>query len=126
MLAGTMALLAWRTDTPELQITADEEKVFLMRVQNVLRHYSVKTTQKAMDSAALAGCVVNLAAPRAFAIHQRLKAERLAEDGGGQVLHFRPRPRPAPAPAAGDGQAAPEAAPYVPSAPMGEPDGEGF
>lgn len=126
MLAGTMALLAWRTDTPELQITAEEEKLFLMRVQNVMRHYSVKTTQKAMDVAALAGCTINMAAPRAFAIHQRLKAEREGDGERGQVLHFRPRPRPAPAPAGGDGQAAEAPPPYVPSAPMGEPDGEGF
>lgn len=126
MLAGTMALLAWRTDTPELQITADEEKVFLMRVQNVLRHYSVKTTQKAMDAAALAGCTINLAAPRAFAIHQRLKAERQGQaDDRGQVLRWPVTPRARPEEAPG-GQAAEAPAPYVPSAPFGEPDGEGF
>lgn len=125
MLAGTMALLAMRTDTPELMVTQDEEAAFLMRVQNVMRHYGTKTNQKALDWAALVGTTANLAWPRAVAIHQRRKAERGDTGERGQVLHFRPRARPAEAQPGDTGQAEPHV--YQPAIPPEvDPDAGGF
>lgn len=124
-----MALLAMRTETPELMITQDEEALFLHRVQNVMRHYGTKANQKAMDWAALAGCTANMAWPRAVAIRNRRREEHGAHgQDRGQVLRWpiQPRARPEAAPAGDGGQVGAEGAPYVPSAPMGEPDGEGF
>lgn len=120
-----MALLAMRTDTPELMITQDEEALFLHRVQNVMRHYGTKANQKALDWAALAGCTANMAWPRAVAIHQRHRAERGGQaDDRGQVLRWPVTPRARPEEAA---PGASEPPPYVPSAPAGPVDeSEGF
>lgn len=126
MLAGTMALLAMRTEMPELAITQDEERQFLMRAQNVLRHYSVTTTQKTLDWTAFIGCTLGMAGTRAFAIRQRLIEEgRGHSSERGKVLHFKPRNSRTPPPPA-DLDAAPFV--YTPSTPAGEggEGGEGF
>lgn len=91
MFVGLHVLLADRTKCPELAIGMDEGQAFMHAAQNVARHYSVETTQKAADWIAFAGVAGGMYLTRAVAISNRLrqeKSERYAE-GAGQVLRFR-------------------------------------
>ena len=111
MFVGLHVLLADRTNCPELAIGMDEGQAFMGAAQNVLRHYSVETTQKAADWVAFAGIAGGMYLTRGVAIANRLrqeKAERYAE-AGGQVLRFR-RHGVAPAP-----MSEPQAAPMPPA-----------
>lgn len=76
MFVGLHALLADRTETPELAITEEEGKAFMDAAQNVMRHYSVETTQKALDWTAFAGVAAGMYMPRVAAIGMRKKAGR--------------------------------------------------
>lgn len=97
MFVGLHVLLAERTMTPELAISEDEGKQFMASVQNVMRHYSVQTTQKTLDWIALMGTATGMYAPRIVAMNIR---KRAARNG---------RPQPAPmnrtAPAKANGAA---------------------
>lgn len=73
MFVGLHALLAERTDTPEIAITEDEGKQFMAAVQNVMRHYSVETTQKSLDWIALMGTASGMYVPRIAAAGVRRK-----------------------------------------------------
>jgi len=121
--------------TPELAITEQEGKDFTKAAQNVLRHYSVQTTQKTLDWVAFLGVAAGMYGTRAFAISARHAQERAAgAEPFGQVLKFPDRSRKAPAPAPGGAAPAaeapaPAAEPYSPSVPPGgfEPgETEGF
>lgn len=74
MFVGLHVLLAERTETPEIAISEQEGKDFMQAVQNVMRHYSVETTQKTLDWVALMGCTSGMYVPRIAAISMRKKA----------------------------------------------------
>lgn len=96
MFVGLHVMLAERTDTPELAIAEDEGKAFMEAAQNVMRHYSVETTQKALDWTAFVGTAAGMYMPRMAAIGMRKRATR------------QPRARAAsPAPVQGGGQVVP-------------------
>lgn len=76
MFVGLHALLANNLDTPELAISPDEGKQFMTAVQNVMRHYSVETTQKSLDWIALAGCAAGMYFPRVAAVSIRRKGRQ--------------------------------------------------
>lgn len=102
MFIGLHVLLAERTSTPELVIAPDEAKQFMGAAQNVMRHYSVETTQKTLDWIAFMGVTAGMYMPRMVAVSVRRKAGAPAP---------RPRPTgaqgaPAPAPAAQPGPVA--------------------
>jgi hypothetical protein len=126
MFVGVHAMLAMQTKTPELAIEPVEAASFMKAAQNVLRHYSVQTTQKTLDWIAFLGVAGGMYGTRAFAISARLAAER-ATKGDGKVMQFRrpvrvvPETEPASQPG---GQVAPMD--YVPSVPPGETDFPGF
>lgn len=109
MFVGVHAALAIRTNTPELMISDQEGKAFMSAAQNVLRHYSVETTQKTLDWIAFVGVTCSMYAPRALAIYVR--------------THNRAPVAPsAPGPVAANGKdTAPAFAPVVVA---GEPDYE--
>lgn len=71
LFVGAHVLLADRTGVPELAITEDEGQQFMQRAQAVLRHYSVQTTQKAMDWIAFAGVAGMIYIPRVVALANR-------------------------------------------------------
>jgi hypothetical protein len=101
MLVGVHAVIAMRTQTPELAITEDEGKAFMKSAQNVLRHYSVQTTQKTLDWVAFLGVAAGMYGTRAFAISVRRQAEAKSNSQErGTVLNWpiEPRPRPEPEP----------------------------
>ena len=106
MFAGLHVMLAAK-GAPELVITEDESKEFMKRAQAVLRHYSVKTTQKTLDWLMFLGCAGGIYGPRLMALQLRQGQERGARGTParrGQVLHFPPRADPA---APGGNSAAP-------------------
>lgn len=74
MFVGLHALLAERIEAPELVISEQEGKDFMAAVQNVMRHYSVETTQKTLDWVALMGTASGMYVPRIAAIGMRRKA----------------------------------------------------
>jgi hypothetical protein len=76
MFVGLHALMAARLDTPELELSEDEGAQFMKAAQNVMRHYSVRTTQKTMDTIAFAGVCVGIYAPRFAALKMRQAMER--------------------------------------------------
>lgn len=127
MFVGLHATLAMATKTPELQIDPQEGEAFMRCAQNVMRHYSVETTQKTLDWIALMGCAGTMYGTRFVAIANRKGQAR-------QPVEFRPRrtgpaevvdfPRSHQAPTS----PAPVDAPpdFVPSVLPGEPDGDGF
>jgi hypothetical protein len=55
MIVGATTMLAIRTGYAQIEAGEDEVKAWLRACQKVARHYSVKTTQKALDWIALAG-----------------------------------------------------------------------
>lgn len=71
---GLHLLLADRTQTPEFAITEEEGKAFMDAAQNVMRHYSVETTQKALDWTAFAGVAAGMYMPRIAAVGMRKRA----------------------------------------------------
>ena len=114
MFVGVHMLLADKTNCPELIIPPDEASGMLSAAQNVLRHYSVETTQKSLDWIAFAGIVGGGYLMRAVAISNRLGAEKRErfEAGQGGALQFRPKrgvkivpEAGAPGPGGGPGQA---------------------
>jgi hypothetical protein len=80
MFVGLHVLLAERTNVPQLAITEDEGKSFMSAAQNVMRHYSVETTQKTLDWIAFAGVSAGIYMPRlaAIGIERRANKERRA------------------------------------------------
>ena len=76
MFVGLHALLGERLDAPDLMITEAEGKEFMQSVQNVMRHYSVETTQKTLDWVALMGTASGMYVPRIAAMSMRRKAGR--------------------------------------------------
>ena len=120
-------MLAMQLQTPELAISEDEGKEFTIRAQNVMRHYSVETTQKTLDWLAFGGTTVGIYGTRLAAITVRRRQER-AEHGrqpGTVVNHpLRFRRTDQPAPQSDDVAAAAQA--FGPSVHAGpDDDGEG-
>ena len=85
MFVGLHAVLAMQTKTPEIAITEQEGQAFVNAAQNVLRHYSVETTQKTLDWIALIGCAGGIYIPRAVAIANNKKRSK---PQAAQVLDF--------------------------------------
>lgn len=97
MFVGLHVVLAERTETPEIAISEDEGKAFMTAAQNVMRHYSVETTQKTLDTIAFVGTTISIYAPRMAAYSMRKRYEAM-----------QPARRPPPsAPDAGMTQVAP-------------------
>ena len=86
MFVGLHVAIAGATKTPEFAITDEEGDQFMKAAQNVMRHYSVETTQKTLDWIAFAGVCAQIYAPRIVAVAAK-KPER-------------PRTQPQPVPAA--------------------------
>lgn len=93
MFIGVHALLAMNLQTPELAISDEEGKQFMGAAQNVMRHYSVQTTQKTLDWIALFGSAGAIYAPRVVAIRMRKSRPRhvnqpSSQNMGGNVHDF--------------------------------------
>lgn len=127
MFVGLHAILAAQTNTPELAISEQEGKDFTKAAQNVMRHYSVQTTQKTLDWISFAGVCAGMYGTRFLAISVRKKMERGAKsEPRGQVLDF-PSQRRKREPDAAPAQTV-EPPPFVPSVHDGgyDPEAGGF
>lgn len=60
LFVGLHVALAEITKTPELSLSMKEGEDITRATQNVLRHYSVETTQKTIDIAALVGTLAQV------------------------------------------------------------------
>lgn len=69
-------MLAAIVQAPELAISEDESKQLAGAAGNVLRHYDIKTTQKALDWTALGICAGSIYGARAVALSLRQREER--------------------------------------------------
>lgn len=119
MFVGLHATMALMTKTPELAITDQEGRDFTRAAQNVMRHYSVTTTQKTLDWVAFLGVTAGMYGTRAFAISSRRAQEREAARGErGKVLKFPDRGRPAETTATDQPDV--NSTGYVPSVPPGD------
>jgi len=76
MFVGIHAMLAIQTNNPELMISDAEGKSFMNAAQNVMRHYSVETTQKTLDWIAFLGIGVGIYGTRVVAISNRRAVEK--------------------------------------------------
>lgn len=85
MFVGLHAILAERTGVPELQMSDDEGKQFMLAAQNVMRHYSVETTQKTLDWIALFGTAGGIYGTRFAAYQMRKNAEKAEKNAN--ILH---------------------------------------
>lgn len=91
--------------------------MFMQRAQNVLRHYSVQTTQKTMDIMAFVGVAAFLYVPRVVALANKSKAPRVV------TPTFQQQPQPVQA------NDAPPGSPMetlFAAANTAHPEGEGF
>ena len=75
MFVGLHALFAVNTNTPELALTNEEGEAFMKACQNVMRHYSVHTTQKTIDWISLFGVAGGIYGTRVAAIIVRKRGE---------------------------------------------------
>jgi hypothetical protein len=76
MFVGAHLMLSQATRTPEIAITDDEGKHFMDAAKNVMRHYSVESTQKTLDWIAFVGVGFEIYGTRAIAISVRHRTEK--------------------------------------------------
>lgn len=97
--------LARLADCPALAMSQEESKALAGAAQNVLRHYSIEASQKAIDHLTLLGIIGFLYVPRGIALAQSRRAHRQPpappQYSTGQVFQFHPpqppnRPPPPP------------------------------
>lgn len=75
MVGLTETIAQWR-DVPEIGLDPEEAKELMGATQNVLRHYSIETTQKGADFIALFGVFSMIVGTRIGAYNIRVRAER--------------------------------------------------
>lgn len=77
MFVGAHVALSGALNVPELAMDMEEGDRFFKAAQNVMRHYSVDTTQKTVDWIAFAGVVATIYGSRfgAFMVRKRMEAE---------------------------------------------------
>jgi hypothetical protein len=68
---GLHAQVAQLSGNPELAISEDDGRAFLGSLQNVLRHYPITASQKALDWAAFAFTASFIYVPRFAAVQKR-------------------------------------------------------
>ena len=88
---GLHLQVAKLSGNPELAISEADGKSFLTAAQNVLRHYPVVASQRAIDWAAFAFVTSFIYVPRAVAIAQRRQHGETRQDApGATVFQFHP------------------------------------
>ncbi len=120
-------MLAIRTGLEQIEVGEDEMRGWLKAAQRVARHYSVKTTQTALDWIAFTGSTATVFGTRAVSVVVELN-KRQATSGRrppparGAPGNVRPFPGTAPTAAPGGLAAMPDGPITLGDA----PDGDGF
>ena len=81
-------MFAMQARAPEFELGEDEAKYFLRSAQNVLRHYSVETTQKTIDIVTLCGVSMQVFGTRVVAYSVRRRQEAGGRRGPAEVVNF--------------------------------------
>lgn len=120
-MQGTHAIIAMRRSEPHWLMTDQDAKVYGTAIANVMRHFSIGASQKAIDFLALFICATNMESPRIYMSMRNRQARRAGQQpqqprGPAQVFEFTPRPASTPA-----GQPAPS----DPAPVQQQPDGGG-
>jgi hypothetical protein len=88
--------LARIADCPELAMSEGDAKTLMGAAQNVLRHYSIQATQRAVDWLTFGSVAAFMYVPRAAALAKRIRRpEPQPQQQWGQVYQFVP-PQPQP------------------------------
>lgn len=87
LFVGFHAALAQAADCPPLAISAEQGEEYLTTVQRVLSHYSLESTQKTLDIAALVGATATMYGPAAFWLFSRRGQRREEPDNPNVVQH---------------------------------------
>lgn len=95
--------LARIADCPELAMSEGDARTLMASAQNVLRHYSIQATQRAVDWITFGSVAMFMYVPRAVALVQRRQQgnappPRPQWDGPAQVFQFTPPHAPQHAP----------------------------
>jgi hypothetical protein len=99
--------LARVADTPEIAMTEPDARTLMQSAQNVLRHYSIQSTQKAVDWITFGSVVTFMYTPRVLAYAQRRRdgprrpPQPEWRSGPAQIFQFHPpvaQPPPPPPP----------------------------
>jgi hypothetical protein len=88
MFVGLHVMLAQLTKTEELAISMDEGEAFMKAASNVMRHYSVQTTQKTLDWIAFGGCTIQIYGLRIVAISVNRQVARVEKSNLRQAEKF--------------------------------------
>jgi hypothetical protein len=110
--------IAKLSDNPELQISENDAKEWLLRTQNVMRHYPLSASQKAIDWAAWTMVTSFMYVPRAAAIVARKNAPKGQPEpasAGATVFHFNQKANGSARPDATDFPSPPPIPPTVDS-----------
>ena len=76
VLVGLTETIAQWRNVPEIGLDPAEAKELMAATQNVLRHYSIETTQKGADFIALFGTLSMIVGTRIAAYNLRIRIER--------------------------------------------------
>ena len=76
VLVGLTETIAQWRNVPEIGLDPTEAKELMAATQNVLRHYSIETTQKGADFIALFGTLSMIVGTRIAAYNLRIRIER--------------------------------------------------
>lgn len=86
MVLGVSTMLAMKWDMPEVMVSEGEADAWLKAVQNFARHYSIETTQKALDTAALVGVTIQVFGTRGVAVMAKNKMRKAGKGQPGNVV----------------------------------------
>jgi hypothetical protein len=100
LFVGIHVIAAGATGVPECAIDMDEGKQFMSAAQNVMRHYSVESSQKTIDWLAFGGTCCMIYGTRFGAYMLRKREEQRDQKKPGAVLYSMPPRSPAPQQAA--------------------------
>jgi hypothetical protein len=92
--------LARIADCPELAMSEGDARTLMASAQNVLRHYSIQATQRAVDWITFGSVAMFMYVPRAVALVQRRQRSNAPPppqwQGSAQVFQFTPPPQQQP------------------------------
>lgn len=96
LFVGLHVIAAGASNVPELAIDMQEGDTFMKSAQNVMRHYSVESSQKTIDWLAFGGTVCMIYGTRFGAYMLRRRSEQQEQHRTGATVYQMPVRPPAP------------------------------
>lgn len=101
VIAGVHGIIAMQRREPHWLLNEADARRYSIALGNALRHFPVRTTQKAIDFMALAMCVFEMETPRIAASAAIAAAAKAPRPAPAAVYPLRPSPAPAGSPTGG-------------------------